>query len=197
MKNKNRIKLLIELFATFFRIGSFTFGGGYAMIPLIEREVVENKKWVTSDEVIDVFAVAQSMPGAIAINSSTFIGYKIAGKRGAIIATAGVILPSLLIITLIAMFFSKVQDSPIVKAVFSGIRPAIVALILTAAIKVSKTSIVDKIGLVLSVLAVILVVVFDVQAIVVILGGAAVGLGIYYLFPLKAARILNSGGHKD
>lgn len=197
MKNKNRIKLLIELFATFFKIGSFTFGGGYAMIPLIEREVVENKKWVTSDEVIDVFAVAQSMPGAIAINSSTFIGYKIAGKRGAIIATAGVILPSLLIITLIAMFFSKVQDSPIVKAVFSGIRPAIVALILTAAIKVSKTSIVDKIGLVLSVLAVILVVVFDVQAIVVILGGAAVGLGIYYLFPLKAARILNSGGHKD
>ncbi|AEE91771.1 Chromate transporter [Tepidanaerobacter acetatoxydans Re1] len=197
MKNKNRIKLLIELFATFFKIGSFTFGGGYAMIPLIEREVVENKKWVTSDEVIDVFAVAQSMPGAIAINSSTFIGYKIAGKRGAIIATAGVILPSLLIITVIAMFFSKVQDSPIVKAVFSGIRPAIVALILTAAIKVSKTSIVDKIGLVLSVLAVILVVVFDVQAIVVILGGAAVGLGIYYLFPLKAARILNSGGHKD
>lgn len=197
MKTKSHLKLLIELFATFFKIGSFTFGGGYAMIPLIEREVVENKKWVTSDEVIDVFAVAQSMPGAIAINSSTFIGYKIAGKRGAIIATAGVILPSLLIITVIAMFFSKVQDSPIVKAVFSGIRPAIVALILTAAIKVSKTSIVDKIGLVLSVLAVILVVVFDVQAIVVILGGAAVGLGIYYLFPLKAARILNSGGHKD
>ncbi len=197
MKTKSHLKLLIELFATFFKIGSFTFGGGYAMIPLIEREVVENKKWVTSDEVIDVFAVAQSMPGAIAINSSTFIGYKIAGKRGAIIATAGVILPSLLIITVIAMFFSKVQDSPIVKAVFSGIRPAIVALILTAAIKVSKTSIVDKIGLVLAVLAVILVVVFDVQAIVVILGGAAVGLGIYYLFPLKAARILNSGGHKD
>ncbi|WP_213973901.1 chromate transporter [Tepidanaerobacter acetatoxydans] len=197
MKTKSHLRLLIELFATFFKIGSFTFGGGYAMIPLIEREVVENKKWVTSDEVIDVFAVAQSMPGAIAINSSTFIGYKIAGKRGAIIATAGVILPSLLIITVIAMFFSKVQDSPIVKAVFSGIRPAIVALILTAAIKVSKTSIVDKIGLVLAVLAVILVVVFDVQAIVVILGGAAVGLGIYYLFPLKAARILNSGGHKD
>lgn len=197
MKTKSHLKLLIELFATFFKIGSFTFGGGYAMIPLIEREVVENKKWVTSDEVIDVFAVAQSMPGAIAINSSTFIGYKIAGKKGALVATAGVILPSLLIITLIAMFFSKVQDNPMVKAVFSGIRPAIVALILTAAIKVSKTSIVDKIGLLLAVLAVILVVVFDVQAIVVILGGAAVGLGIYYLFPLKAARILSDGGHKD
>lgn len=197
MKTKSHLKLLIELFATFFKIGGFTFGGGYAMIPLIEREVVENKKWVTEEEVIDVFAVAQSLPGAVAINSSTFIGYKIAGKKGALVATTGVVLPSLLIITAIAMFFSKVQDSPIVKAIFSGIRPAVVALILTAAIKVSKTSIVDKIGLVLAVLAVILVVVFDVQAIVVILGGAAVGLGIYYLFPLRAARILNSGGHKD
>ncbi|WP_213951061.1 chromate transporter [Tepidanaerobacter syntrophicus] len=197
MKNKSQFKLFLELFATFFKIGSFTFGGGYAMIPLIEREVVENKKWVTGEEVVDVFAVAQSLPGAVAINSSTFIGYKIAGKKGALVATAGVILPSLLIITVIAMFFSRVQDNPVVKAIFSGIRPAIVALILTAAIKVSKTSIVDKIGLFLSALAVILVVVFDVQAIVVILGGAAVGLVIYYLFPLRAARILNGGGHKD
>lgn len=79
---KSQLKLLIEIFITFFKIGSFTFGGGYAMIPLIEKEVVENKKWVTPEEVVDVFAVAQSMPGAIAINSSTFIGYKISGKKG-------------------------------------------------------------------------------------------------------------------
>ncbi|GAQ25914.1 chromate transporter [Tepidanaerobacter syntrophicus] len=197
MKNKSQFKLFLELFATFFKIGSFTFGGGYAMIPLIEREVVENKKWVTEEEVVDVFAVAQSLPGAVAINSSTFIGYKIAGKKGALVATAGVILPSLLIITVIAMFFSRVQDNPVVSAIFSGIRPAIVGLISVAAVNISKASIIDKVGLFLAIAAVVLVAVFDVQAIFVILAGAAVGLFIYYLLPLKAAKILDSGGHKD
>lgn len=197
MKKKHQFKLLMELFFTFFKIGSFTFGGGYAMIPLIEREVVENKKWVSSEEVIDVFAAAQSMPGAIAINSSTFIGYKIYGKKGAIVATIGVILPSFFIIALIAMFFSKVQDAPVVKAVFSGIRPAIASLISIAAIKVSKTSIVDKAGLIIAILSVLLVAFFDVQAIFVILGGAAVGLAIYYLFPERAANILSNGGNEN
>lgn len=197
MKTKSRLKLFVELFMTFFKIGSFTFGGGYAMIPLIEREVVENKKWITEEEIVDVFAVAQSLPGAVAINSSTFIGYKIAGKKGAAAATLGVILPSLLIITLIAMFFSRVQDNPVVRAVFSGIRPAIVGLISVAAVNISKASIIDKIGLFLAAAAVVLVAVFDVQAIFVILAGAAVGLVVYYLFPLKAAKILDTGGRKD
>lgn len=196
MKSKSQLELLLEIFTVFFKIGSFTFGGGYAMIPLIEKEVVENKKWVTAEEVVDVFAVAQSMPGAIAINSSTFIGYKIAGKKGSIVATLGVILPSFLIITLIAIFFSKFQDAPVVKAVFSGIRPAIVGLISMAAIKVSKASIIDNIGILLSVLSIILVIFFDVQAIFIILGGAAIGLAIYYLFPKRSAKIVN-GGKKE
>jgi len=133
--------------------------------------------------VVDVFAVAQSMPGAIAINSSTFIGYKISGKKGAIIATLGVILPSFLIITLIAIFFSKFQNAPAVEAVFSGIRPAIVGLISFAAVKVSKTSIVDRTGLILAILSILLVVIFDIQPIFIILGGAAIGLAIYHLSP--------------
>ena len=123
------------------------------MIPLIEREVVEKKRWVSEEEVVDVFAVAQSMPGAIAINSSTFIGYKIAGKRGAVVATLGVVLPSFFIIALIAIFYSKFQDAAAVKAVFSGIRPAIVSLIAVAAIRISKTSIVDWTGLILAILS--------------------------------------------
>ncbi|MDD4569418.1 MAG: chromate transporter [Tepidanaerobacteraceae bacterium] len=196
MKNKSQLKLLLEIFTVFFKIGSFTFGGGYAMIPLIEKEVVENKKWVAEEEVVDVFAVAQSMPGAIAINSATFIGYKISGKKGSLVATIGVILPSFFIITLIAVFFSRFQDTPVVKAVFSGIRPAIVGLISVAAIKVGKASIVDNTGILLSILSVILVVIFDVQAIFVILGGAAVGLAIYCLFPERTAKILSNGGNK-
>lgn len=109
---KNNTKLLFDIFITFFKIGSVTFGGGYAMIPLIEREVISNKGWIKNDEeIIDVFAVSESIPGAIAINSSTFVGYKIAGRNGAIAAMMGVVLPSFIIITLIATFFSKFQDN--------------------------------------------------------------------------------------
>ena len=102
MNKKVNLKLLIEIFTTFFKIGAFTFGGGYAMIPLIEREVITNKGWIKNEEeIIDVFAVAESIPGAIAINSSTFVGYKIAGRIGAITAACGVILPSFIIINLL------------------------------------------------------------------------------------------------
>lgn len=164
------------------------------MIPLIEREVVENKKWVEAEEVVDIFAVSQSMPGAIAINSATFIGYKIAGKKGAIVATLGMVLPSFLIITLIAVFFSRFQNTPFVKAVFSGIRPAIVGLITMAAVKVGKASIIDKTGVILAVLSVIAVVILDVQAIFVIIAGAVVGLVIYSFFPKRVNEILKNGG---
>ncbi|HHY70182.1 MAG TPA: chromate transporter [Thermoanaerobacterales bacterium] len=194
---KSGLNLLLEIFAVFFKIGSFTFGGGYAMIPLIEREVVQNKKWVTEEEMVDVFAVAQSMPGAVAINSATFIGYKVSGKKGAVVATTGVVLPSFLIITLIAVFFSRFQDTPVVKAVFSGIRPAVVGLITIAALKVAKASIIDTTGVILSILSIILVVILNVQAIFVILVGAAVGLTVYYLFPKRADQILSNGGNKD
>jgi chromate transporter len=163
--NKTRsLKLLLEVFTTFFKVGSFTFGGGYAMIPLIEREVVQNKKWVAAEEIVDILAVAQSMPGAIAINSATFIGNKLAGRKGGIVATVGVVMPSFLIITLIAIFFTKVQNTPIVAAVFSGIRPTVVGLISIAAIKVAKTSIIDSLGIILVILSVLLVVIADVPA---------------------------------
>jgi chromate transporter len=188
---------MLDIFSTFFKIGSFTFGGGFAMIPLIEREVITKKKWVTEEEVIDVFAISQSLPGAIAINSSSFIGYKIAGRKGALVATAGVVLPSFLIITLIAAFFSRFQDNSIVNAVFYGIRPTIVALILMAAFKMSKASIKDRTGVIIVALSILSVVFFDIHAILVIIGGACIGLTIYYSSPKTVSRITGNGGKKD
>ena len=121
--------IYIETFATFFRIGMFTFGGGYAMIPLIEQEVVARHKWVTKEEMVDLIAISQSCPGVFAINLSTFIGYKLRKKRGALCASVGTAMPSFLCILLIAMFFHQFDDNPVVAAIFRGIRPAVVALI--------------------------------------------------------------------
>ena len=118
-----------ESFKTFFKIGIFTRGGGYAMIPLIEEEVVNKKHWVSKEDMLDLIAIAQSCPGVFAINIATFIGYKLRKTRGAICTTLGTALPSFLIILTIAMFFSQFKDNPFVAAMFRGIRPAVVALI--------------------------------------------------------------------
>jgi chromate transporter len=130
MKNE-RMKMNIywDSFKTFFKIGIFTLGGGYAMIPLIEEEVVNKKQWVSKDEMLDLIAIAQSCPGVFAINIATFIGYKLKKERGAIATTIGTALPSFLIILAIAIFFSQFKDNPYVAAIFRGIRPAVVALI--------------------------------------------------------------------
>jgi len=118
-----------ELIKTFFRIGLFTLGGGYAMIPLIEEEVVNRHRWVSKDELLDLIAIAQSCPGVFAINIAIFIGYKLRKVRGAIVTSLGTALPSFLIILLIAMFFRQFEDNKVVAAMFRGIRPAVVALI--------------------------------------------------------------------
>ena len=118
-----------DSFKTFFKIGIFTLGGGYAMIPLIEEEVVNKKQWVSKDEMLDLIAIAQSCPGVFAINIATFVGYKLRKTRGAIATTVGTALPSFLIILAIAIFFSQFKDNEVVAAIFRGIRPAVVALI--------------------------------------------------------------------
>lgn len=117
------------LFGTFFRIGLFTIGGGYAMIPLIEAEIVNKHKWIGKTEFLDLIAIAQSCPGVFAINISTFIGYKKRGSAGALCCSLGTALPSFLIILLVAMFFHNFMDVPWVASMFAGIRPAVVALI--------------------------------------------------------------------
>ena len=129
------MKELFDLFWTFCKIGALTFGGGYAMLPLIQREIVENKKWSTEKEILDYYAVGQCTPGVIAVNTATFIGFKLKGIVGGIVATLGVIFPSLIIILIIASFLQSFADLSIVQSAFAGIRVAVVALIITTVIK--------------------------------------------------------------
>lgn len=171
--------IYLELFKVFFKIGSFTFGGGYAMIPLIEEEIVVNKQWVKKEEVFDLFAISQSIPGAIAINTSTLVGYKIAGKLGAIAATFGVILPSFLIITLIATFFSTIAGSSVVKALFAGINGAVVVLILLAGIKMLKLAIHDVLSVIIAIVTVVLILFTDISPIYLIIAGGIIGFILY------------------
>ena len=132
--------IYLESFRTFFKIGAVTFGGGYAMIPIIETEVVDKHQWVNKEELLDLIAIAQSTPGVFAVNISTFIGYKLRGTKGAICATMGASLPSFLIILLIAIFFHQFQDNKIIASIFNGIRPAVVALIAVPTFNLAKSA---------------------------------------------------------
>lgn len=135
---------LWELFITFLKISPLTFGGGFAMIPRLEQELVEKKQWLAADDIPDLFAFSQSVPGSIAVNSSILIGYQIAGSIGAICALMGIILPTFLVIMTLAVLFLGVENHPLVEAAFLGIRPAIVALILFASYNIGKKAILDK-----------------------------------------------------
>lgn len=137
------MKQLLDLFFTFARIGGLTFGGGYAMLPILQREVVEKRKWVTNEEIMDYYAIGQCTPGIIAVNTATFIGQKCAGNIGGIVATLGVVFPSLIIITLIAAFLQNFADLAIVKNAFAGIRICVSVLIINAVIKLWKSSVID------------------------------------------------------
>lgn len=178
--------LFFQLFWAFFKIGPVTFGGGYAMIPLIEREVVEKYKWVKIEEVSDMFALSGTAPGAIAINAATFIGHKIGGIRGAIAAMIGVLLPTFIIVMLLNVIFISFQGNPHVEAAFLSIRAAVVALITYAAIKIAKTSILDKSTLILSISMVFMMLVFHWNPILVIFTGALLGIII-----VKVKELLN------
>ena len=133
------MNVLLDLFLTFAKIGAFTFGGGYAMISLIDKECVENKKWITSDELMEITVIAESTPGPIAINLATYAGYKIAGCMGAAAATLGMILPSFLIIWLISTFMENLLSIEAVAKAFKGIRIAVAVLIIKAALKIIKS----------------------------------------------------------
>lgn len=134
------MNLYLKLFFTFFKIGAFTFGGGWAMISIIEREVVDNHKWLDKDEFLDALAISQSLPGILAVNISIMVGNKVRGLKGCIISTLGTVLPSFILILLIAIFFSKSYDNPIVERIFKGIRPAVVALIIAPVLTTAKSA---------------------------------------------------------
>lgn len=163
------------LFKTFFKIGAFTLGGGYAMIPIIENEVVEKHQWVSRDEFLDLIAVAQSCPGVFAINISIFIGYKLQKMRGALSACLGTALPSFLIILLIALFFHSFMDVPWVAAMFRGIRPAVVALIAVPTFKLSKTAGISLVNCWIPILSAVLIWALGVNPIYIIMAAALGG----------------------
>ena len=165
-----------ESFKTFFKIGIFTLGGGYAMIPLIEEEVVNRKHWVSKDEMLDLIAIAQSCPGVFAINIAIFIGYKLKKERGAIATALGTALPSFLIILAIAMFFSQFKDNPIVAAMFRGIRPAVVALIAVPTFNLGKRAELNKWTIWIPIVSALLIWLLGVSPIWIII---AAGIGGY------------------
>jgi chromate transporter len=139
------MKKLLQLYWIFFKLGIVNFGGGYALLPLLQKELVEKYKWATDEEIIDYYAIGQCTPGAIAVNVSTFIGYKIKGILGGIIATIGFISPALFIIFLIATVLTNFQDIPQVQSAFKAIRATVFVLVLSAVVKLSKKSVVDLI----------------------------------------------------
>lgn len=133
------MEILFSMFVSFLKIGTFTFGGGYAMIPLIQAEVVDNKKWITEDDFLDILVISQSFPGAIAVNTSIFIGYKIRGILGAVLALLGTILPSFLIILIVASYFMQFRNNYYVNLVFKGIAAAVPVMVLIAVVNLSKS----------------------------------------------------------
>ena len=170
------MKLLLDLFLAFARVGVMTFGGGYAMIPILEREIVDRHGWATEEELMDYYAVGQCTPGVIAVNTATFIGYKTAGTPGGVVATLGVVFPSVVIITLIAGILTSFADVPQVKSAFAGIRVCVCVLIFNAVLKLWKKAVVDRWTLALFLGVFLLSVFFSVSPVIFVVVCAAAGI---------------------
>lgn len=162
---KDRTKTLISLFFSFLKIGAFTFGGGYAMIALLENEFVQKKRWIDKDEFLDMAAIAESTPGPIAINSATYIGYRIAGVLGSTVATIAVVIPSFVIIYAISLFFEKFLSLKWVGYAFNGIQVCVVYLILTAGLKMLKVSEKDALSIIIFIVVLVLSILFSVLSV--------------------------------
>ncbi|MFA6655360.1 MAG: chromate transporter [Bacillota bacterium] len=172
-------EILLQLFVSFLKVGAFAFGGGYAMIPLISEEVVTYRGWLEMEEFIDVIAISQGTPGPIAINSATFVGFKVAGVIGSITATLGVVLPSFVIMMVLGRLFLRYKEVPVVKHMLSGIRPVVVALILAAAFSVLPNSITGIIPAIVAAVVIIAIVVFDVDPILLLVLSGVMGFFAY------------------
>ncbi len=167
---------LWDLFLTFCRIGGLTFGGGYAMLPMLQKEVVEKRKWATEEQIMDYYAVGQCTPGIIAVNTATFVGYNNRGVMGAIVATTGVVFPSLVIIMIIAAFISNFADLAVVEHAFAGIRVAVGVLVLNAVVKLWKSGVKDFVGIVIFLVTFAVSVIFNLSPVYVVMGAIAVGI---------------------
>ena len=172
------MKVLLELFLSFAKVGIMTFGGGYAMIPILEREIVENKHWASSEELMDYYAVGQCTPGIIAVNTATFIGRKQAGNLGGVVASLGIVFPSLVIITVIAGILDNFAGIPAVKSAFAGIRVCVCVLIFNAVLKLWKNAVPDRAAMILFLAVFLLSVFFDISPVVFVAACAIAGIAL-------------------
>lgn len=156
-KKKSDLRIYFEAFSIFFKIGAFTIGGGYAMVPLIENEIVTKRNWLAKDDFIDLLAISQSSPGILAVNISIFIGYRLKGVMGSIVTALGTVLPSFLIILAIALFFHNFKDNTVVERIFKGIRPAVVALIAAPTFSMAKSAKINRYNLWIPVVSALLI----------------------------------------
>lgn len=169
------MKDLINLYLLFFKMGSVCFGGGYAMLPILERELVTNRGWCTKEELIDYYAIGQCTPGVIAVNTSTFIGHKLKGITGGIVATIGFVTPSIIIITLLATILQYITDLPVVNYAFSGIRICVCVLIISATVKLWKNAVTNKIGIALFLIVFLLSAIFNISPVIVVIAAGVFG----------------------
>ena len=161
MKKDSYLLKLLILFLTFMKIGVFTFGGGYAMIPIIEEEVTKKRKWISEMEIMDILAISESTPGPIAVNTATYVGYKVAGVAGGIIATLGLAIPSFVIIFVISFFYQDFMKWPVIAAMFKGLKVGVIILLFSAVLKLKKGVKVNLVGIILFVTALSLMLVFS------------------------------------
>ena len=173
---KNKLKLYLSLFLTFMKIGVVTFGGGYAMIPIIENEITVKKKWISGDDLLEVVAISETTPGPIAICAATFIGYRLAGIFGAFCATFGVVLPSFIIIYLISLFLRAFEEIQIIKYAFFGIRAGVLALLIKAVVSMFKKCPKNIVAYLIMAASFAAVAFFSANVIIVILSAAVIGL---------------------
>lgn len=176
------MNIYLEAFSIFFKIGAFTIGGGYAMVPLIENEIVTKRNWIAKEDFIDLLAISQSAPGILAVNISIFIGYRLRGIRGSIITALGTILPSFLIILAIALFFHNFKDNTIVERIFKGIRPAVVALIAAPTFSMAKSARINRYNIWIPVVSALLIWLLGFSPIWIII---AAGIGGYLFGKLR------------
>jgi len=177
-RQKPSARLYWQLFRAFFRVGILTFGGGYAMLPILRREVVENRPWCTDEELADYYAVGQCTPGIIAVNTATFVGYKLAGIPGGFFATFSIVLPSFIIILIIAAALRNFADYAVVKNAFAGIRVAVTALIVNAVVKLLKSSAVDALTWCVFAAVTVLSLLLPVSPIVFVLAAGLCGIAV-------------------
>lgn len=187
MNKANRFKTYASLFASFFKIGLVTFGGGLAMLPILKRDLVDSKGWLTEDEILDYFAIGQSTPGIIAVNVATFVGYKRAGVIGSIFSTSGIVFPSLIIISLIAAFVSNFNELVWVKKALKGINVAVSVLLVKAVFSFGKKTVFDLCTFLIAAISFVLMFVFKVQGVWIVIGSAFLGC---FFQTIKSSRFL-------